>query len=29
VDVAFQMDGNFAQQPYNVWIDNFTLTATE
>lgn len=29
VDVAFQMDGNFQQQPFNVWIDNFTLTATE
>lgn len=27
VDVAFQMDGNFAQQPYNVWLDKFTLTA--
>jgi hypothetical protein len=26
VDVAFQMDGNFAQQPYNVWFDNFTLS---
>jgi hypothetical protein len=27
VDVAFQMDGNYAQQSYNVWLDNFTLTA--
>jgi len=27
VDVAFQMDGNYAQQPYNVWLDNVTLTA--
>ena len=27
VDAAFQMDGNFAQQPYNVWLDKFTLTA--
>jgi len=27
IDVAFQMDGNFAQQPYTVWLDKFTLTA--
>ena len=27
IDVAFQMDGNFAQQPYNVWLDEVTLTA--
>ena len=27
VDVAFQMDGNYAQQPYNVWLDNVALTA--
>jgi hypothetical protein len=27
IDVAFQMDGNYAQQPYNVWLDNVTLTA--
>ncbi len=26
-DVAFQMDGDYAQQPYNVWPDNVTLTA--
>lgn len=27
IDVAFQMDGNFAQQPYNVWLDEVNLTA--
>jgi hypothetical protein len=27
IDVAFQMDGNYAQQPYNVWLDNVTLNA--
>lgn len=27
IDVAFQMDGNFAQQPYNVWIDKVSLIA--
>jgi len=27
IDVAFQMDGNYAQQPYNVWLDQVTLTA--
>jgi hypothetical protein len=27
-DVAFQMDGNYAQAPYSVWIDNWTLTAS-
>lgn len=27
IDVAFQMDGNFAQQPYNVWLDTVNLTA--
>jgi hypothetical protein len=27
-DVAFQMDGNFAQAPYSVWLDNWTLTAS-
>ena len=27
LNVAFQMDGNFAQQPYTVWLDKFTLTA--
>ncbi|HET9695525.1 MAG TPA: hypothetical protein VFP40_01580 [Terriglobales bacterium] len=29
VDVAFQMDGNFAQQPYNMWLDKVTLKASE
>jgi hypothetical protein len=27
IDVAFQMDGNYAQQPYNVWLDHVTLNA--
>jgi hypothetical protein len=27
IDVAFQMDGNFEQAPYNVWLDQITLTA--
>lgn len=27
INVAFQMDGNFKQQPYNVWLDNVTLDA--
>jgi hypothetical protein len=27
IDVAFQMDGNFAQQPYDVWLDEVNLTA--
>jgi hypothetical protein len=27
IDVAFQMDGNYAQQPYNVWLDEVNLTA--
>jgi hypothetical protein len=27
IDVAFQMDGNSTQQPYNVWLDKVTLTA--
>ncbi len=27
IDVAFQMDGDFRQDPYNVWLDNVTLTA--
>ncbi len=25
--VAIQLDGNYRQQPYNVWIDNMTLTS--
>lgn len=27
IDVAFQMDGNWEQEPYNVWLDNITLSA--
>src|ERR1700680_4600726 len=27
IDAAFQMDGNDAQQPYNVWLDKVTSTA--
>ena len=27
IDTAFQMDGNYAQQPYNVWLDQVNLTA--
>jgi hypothetical protein len=27
IDFAFQMDGNYAQQPYAVWLDNVTLNA--
>jgi hypothetical protein len=27
IDVAFQMDGDYAQQPYNVWLDEMKLTA--
>jgi len=27
IDVAFQMDGNYEQEPYNVWLDEVTLTA--
>jgi len=26
VNVAFQMDGDFAQHPYSVWLDNVTLS---
>jgi len=26
IDVAFQMDGNYEQQPYNVWLDQVKLT---
>ncbi len=25
IDIAFQMDGNYAQQPYNVWLDKVNL----
>ena len=27
VSVAFQMDGNYRQDPYTVWLDNVTLSA--
>ena len=27
IDVAFQMDGNYEEEPYNVWLDQVTLTA--
>ena len=27
IDIAFQMDGNYAQQPYNVWLDEVNLFA--
>jgi len=27
IDVAFQMDGNYKQEPYNVWLDEVTLAA--
>lgn len=27
IDVAFQMDGNYRQEPYNVWLDQVNLTA--
>lgn len=27
IDIAFQMDGNYAQQPYNVWLDEVNLLA--
>lgn len=26
IDVAFQMDGNYMQQPYNVWLDQVNMT---
>ncbi len=29
IDVAFQMDGDYEQDPYNVWLDKVNLTATE
>jgi hypothetical protein len=25
INVAFQMDGDFEQDPYNVWLDEVTL----
>ena len=27
IDIAFQMDGNYRQEPYNVWLDEVTLDA--
>lgn len=27
IDVAFQMDGNYEMEPYNVWLDEVNLTA--
>jgi len=27
IDIAFQMDGNYEQQPYNVWLDEVNLLA--
>ena len=27
IDIAFQMDGNYKQQPYDVWLDEVTLSA--
>ncbi len=27
IDVAFQMDGNYEQQPFHVWLDEVTLLA--
>lgn len=27
IDIAFQMDGNYAQQPYSVWLDEVNLLA--
>jgi hypothetical protein len=27
IDIAFQMDGNYEEQPYNVWLDKVNLTA--
>jgi hypothetical protein len=27
IDLAFQLDGNYEQQPYDVWLDEVTLNA--
>jgi hypothetical protein len=27
IDIAFQMDGNYKQQPFNVWLDEVNLLA--
>jgi len=26
INVAFQLDGDFAQHPYSAWLDNVTLS---
>jgi hypothetical protein len=26
LNVAFQMDGDYRQDPYSVWLDNFSLS---
>jgi hypothetical protein len=28
IDIAFQMDGDYKQTPYHVWLDNVSLTAS-
>jgi hypothetical protein len=25
IDIAFQMDGNYKQEPFNVWLDKVNL----
>jgi hypothetical protein len=27
IDIAFQMDGNYKQEPYDVWLDKVNLFA--
>lgn len=27
IDIAFQINGDFAQHPYSVWLDKVNLTA--
>jgi hypothetical protein len=27
ISIAFQIDGNYKQQPYTVWLDEVTLNA--
>jgi hypothetical protein len=27
INIAFQMDGNYKQQPFNVWLDEVNLLA--
>ena len=29
IDIAFQMDGNYQQQPYNVWLDKSIYSRTD